>query len=423
MRRLLALVLFGITLPGPLLAQEQDQQQPIVRVTLSPESVSVGEAADMRVTVLVPTWFASPPVFPTFEIANAITRLPPDSSFPTSERVGGETWSGIVRDYRLYPLLAATFRIGNQAVHIRYANPGGQPLSAQITIPDIVLRATVPPGAENLQPFIAGRELRLSQEISGDTSSLQIGDALVVLYTAELDGMPAMFLPPLAPSLDLEGVSVYADTPVLDDGTPSRRSEKLTLVFKSGGEFTVPGIALDWWNTTSGEVDTSSVAAMVLSVNGPIASTNEATKRSATNWLFVLASVAAVLAAALLARRTVPALTNRLRTATQAHRQSEKYAFNELREALREGRPRAVYHAMLHWLERLETGMDARRFATVYGTGELVAAVDQMVVATYSDPDLTPNLKDLRAELTAARSNWRKTRVGEARFALPNLNP
>ena len=292
MRRLLALVLINIAFPGTLLAQEQEQQQPIVRVTLSPESVSVGEATDMRVTVLVPTWFANPPVFPTFEIANAITRLPPDSSFPMSERVGGDTWSGIVRDYRVYPLLDATYRISNQVVQIRYANPGGQPLSAEITIPDIVLRATVPAGAETLQPYLTGRELKLARELAGDVSSLQTGDAVVVVYTAELDGMPVMFLPPLAPTLDLEGVSIYAGMPVLEEGPPARRSEKLTLVFESGGEFSLPGIRLDWWNTATGALDTSAVPPVQLSVSGAVAGPTAGHGPStgpATNWQFVLA--------------------------------------------------------------------------------------------------------------------------------------
>ena len=427
MRRLLAFILINITLPGTLLAQEQ--QQPIVRVTLSPESVSVGEATDMRVTVLVPTWFASPPVFPTFEIANAITRLPPDSSFPMSERVGGDTWSGIVRDYRVYPLLGATYRISDQSVQIRYANPGGQPLSAEITIPDIVLRATVPAGAENLQPYLAGRELKLSHEIEGDIASLQTGDAVVVVYTAELDGMPVIFLPRLAPlprTLDLEGVSIYADTPVLEEGPPARRSEKLTLVFESGGEFTLPGIRLDWWNTATGELDTSAAPPVQLSVAGAVAGPtagHDPSTRPATNWQLVLASLAAVLVAVFLARRAIRLLNSHLRTAIQARRQSEKYAFNELRGTLREGSPSAIYHAMLHWLERLETGMDARRFTTVYGTDELIVATDQLAAATYSDSDLTPNLSGLHAELVAARSNWRKTQSRDARLALPHLNP
>jgi hypothetical protein len=145
--------------------------------------------------------------------------------------------------------------------------------------------------------------------------------------------------------------------------------------------------------------------------------------RPATNWQFDLASLAAVLVAVFLARRAIPLLNSHLRTAIQARRQSEKYAFNELRRTLREGSPSAIYHAMLHWLERLETGMDARRFITDYGTDKLIVATDQLAAAAYSDSDLTPNLSGLHAELVAARSNWRKTRSRDVRLALPHLNP
>jgi hypothetical protein len=406
-------------LPSVVLAQDQ----PIVRITLSPESVSVGEAVNMRVTVLVPTWFASPPVFPSFEIANAITRLPADSSYPTSERVGNATWSGIVRDYQIYPLLGATYRIGGQSVRISYANPGGQPSLADITIPDIVLRATVPTGAENLQPYLAGRELQLRQEIEGDVTALQRGDAVVVTYTAELDGLPAMFLPQLAPRVELEGVSIYADTPVVEDGTPARRREKLTLVFESGGKFTLPAVGLDWWNTAAGRLERASVAAVLFSVAGPTATgTSMGTTHQlpAGGWLVV---VFAALLAAGLTRRRLPALTSRLRAALQARRQSEQYAFKKLRGTMRHGDPKSVYHAMLYWLERLETGLDVRAFTVSYGTDELSAAVNQLTRATYSNSAAQADLSGLYAELAAARRRWRKTRSPATGAALPSLNP
>jgi hypothetical protein len=419
-RRPIALVLMVLVmLPSVALAQDQ----PIVRVTLSPESVSVGHAADMRVTVLVPTWFASPPVFPSFEIANAITRLPADSSYPTSERVGNSTWSGIVRDYRIYPLLGATYRISGQSVLISYANPGGQPSLAEITIPDIVLRATVPTGAEHLQPYLAGRELQLSQEIEGDVAALQRGDAIVVTYTAVLDGLPAMFLPRLAPHVELEGVSIYADTPVVEDVTPARRREKLTLVFESGGEFTLPAVGLDWWNTAAGRLERASVAAVLFSVAGP---TTTGASMGTTNHLpagWWLTAVFAALLAAVLTRRRLPALTSRLRAALHARRQSEPHAFKDLRGTIRHGDPKTVYHAMLHWLERIETGLDLRRFTVSYGTDELSAAVYQLTRATYSNSAAQPDLRGLYAELAAARRRWQDTRSPATGAVLPNLNP
>ena len=99
-----------------LAATASAQDQPIVRITLTPEEVNVGEAAEMQVTVFVPTWFAKPPVFPTFEVANAVTRLPPDSSYPMSQRIGRDTWSGIVRNYKIYPLSASVFELGGNSL-------------------------------------------------------------------------------------------------------------------------------------------------------------------------------------------------------------------------------------------------------------------------------------------------------------------
>ena len=67
MMRILPLVMITLAISGEALAQEQ----PIVRVQVTPNSASVGEAAELTVTVLVPTWFTRPPVYPSFELANA----------------------------------------------------------------------------------------------------------------------------------------------------------------------------------------------------------------------------------------------------------------------------------------------------------------------------------------------------------------
>ena len=142
--RLAVLALLLLVSGGSAIARD-----PIVRLQLTPESVAVGESAQMQVTVLVPTWFSEPPVYPSFELANSIVRLPPDSSYPTSERVSGETWSGIVRNYRVYPLISGRFRLGGQGIRVNYANPGSDPIRADVPLPEATLSAKVPPGAEN----------------------------------------------------------------------------------------------------------------------------------------------------------------------------------------------------------------------------------------------------------------------------------
>jgi len=116
------------------------QERPIVRATMTPEVVAVGETAELIVTVLVPTWFTRPPVYPSFELANAITRQPADNSYPIRERVGSDSWSGIVRSYEVYPLLGATYRLSGQSMSIAFANPGNDPVIMDVELPEITFR-------------------------------------------------------------------------------------------------------------------------------------------------------------------------------------------------------------------------------------------------------------------------------------------
>jgi hypothetical protein len=399
------------------------QEQPIVRVEVTPETVNVGEPASLRVTVLVPTWFTRPPVYPGFELSNAITRLPPDSSFPTSQRIGNETWSGIVRDYQVYPLLGASYRISGEVISVTYANPGSSPLTSDVDVPDIVFRGEVPTGAAQLDPYLAGSDLTLSRDVDGDLSDLAAGDAIVLRYTAELDGLPAIFLPPLAPELQFDGVSVYADGPKVEDGAVARRSEKLTLVFDAGGEFTVPDVELSFWNTESESVEVVTAAGFSISVAGPAVvppDTDVATERSWPNFVALLIVAIATL---LVLRRWLPLVVRHYRDAAVRRRQSEPYAFEQLKKALASKQPEFAYHALLAWLQRLQPGMDARSFARAYGDASLLAAIDALSGRLYKDTADRVELRSLRRKLAKARELFLQPRSASVSPSLPPLNP
>lgn len=419
MKRLLLFVVVTCGFVADVCAQEQ----PVVRVEVAPETVNVGEPANMRVTVLVPTWFTRPPVYPGFELSNAITRLPPDSSFPTSERIGKETWAGIVRDYRVYPLLGASYRISEQVITVTYANPGSSPVTVDVDVPAIVFRGQVPTGAGQLNPYLAGRRLTLSRDIDGDLSELEAGDALVLRYTAELDGLPAIFLPPLAPELQFDGVSVYADAPKVEDDTIARRSEKLTLVFDAGGEFSVPDVELSFWNTESKLVESVTAEGFAISVAGPSVVppvTDAATER---RWPQILALLLTALAMLLVLRRWVPMVARYYRDAAVRRRQTERHAFTQLEKAIASERPESAYHALLTWLERLQPGMDARSFARAYGDASLLAAIDALSARIYNDAAERIELRSLRSKLAKARKLFLQPRPASGLPSLPPLNP
>ena len=419
MKRLLIFVIIASGFGAGVQAQEQ----PIVRVAVTPETVNVGESAQVRVTVLVPTWFTRPPVYPGFELANTITRLPPDSSFSIIERIDRETWAGIVRNYRVYPMLGASYRISGQVITVTYANPGSSPITVDVAVPEIVFRGQVPAGAESLEPYLAGRQLSFSREIEGDVSELEAGDALVVRYTAELDGLPAIFLPPLAPELQFDGVSVYADAPKVEDNEVARRSEKLTLVFDAGGEFSVPDVELSFWNTESGSVERVVAEGFAVAVAGAPVVPSTADVASERRWPQIVALLVIALVVLFAVRYWAPMLVRYYRDVAERRRNTERHAFTQLEKAIASQRPEAAYHALLAWLERLQPGMDARSFARAYGNASLLASVDALSVRIYNDVAALIDMGLLRAGLATARRLFLRQRSPPGQPSLPPLNP
>ena len=399
------------------------QEQPVVRVEVTPETVIVGESAQVTVTVLVPTWFTRPSVYPAFELANAKTRLPPDSSYPIRERIGNDSWSGIVRSYEIYPLLGATYRLSGQSLRVTYANPGSDPVITNVEIPEIVIRGQVPQGAESLDPYIAGSNLQLRLDIEGALEDLEAGDALVLEYVAELNGLPAIFIPPLAPDLQLIGVSVYADAPDVKEGTPARRSEKITLVLDAGGEFNIPERELKYWNTDSKSIETVVAEGLTFSVAGPpvptaMGDTSSARQTGRLVWL-----LAGSIVLFFVLWRSVPAIIARYRIAAAERKQTEAHAFAQLSKALKSNDGEATYRAMLQWIGRLEPGMNARTFASGYGDESLCAAVDTLSAGIYGNGERAVDLRRVRGNLKAARKRYLQRGRQQAAQSPPPLNP
>jgi hypothetical protein len=406
-----------------LVATASAQEQPIVHITMTPEEVNVGEAADMQVTVLVPTWFARPPVYPSFEVANALVRLPPDSSYPISQRVGRDTWSGIVRNYKVYPLAASEYRLGGNVVKVSAANPGSDPLVSDVTVPEVSLKAIVPAGAEGLDPYIAGTSLMLTRDIDGDLDALEAGDAVVIRTIAELDGLPAMFLPPLSPEFAFDGVSIYADEPVVEDGDVARRTETVTLIFESGGEFVVPAIELEWWDTISNGIATAIVPEVPISVSGPTIEPVGDEAIPETSWRDLVTQILGLVVAALAGWRILHRLRIRAKKAAARHRESESYAFQQLAKACGSGDTKRTHHEMLAWLKRIAWHGNARSFARVYGNEKLLDSIDALSDHVYHDVGAVIDLVALLDGLKRARQNWRTDRNGGSLSALPPLNP
>ena len=275
---------FGIL--ALVLAATGARAQPAPQLTIEmPEGeVIVGQPVTLRLKLLVPTWMPKPPVWPNFEVPSLLVRLPERATTAISESIEGETWSGVSRTYRLYPLEVGGYEIPAQKMRISYADPGKpDPISAELTIDAIRFDAVLPAGAKGLNPPVVAEGLSLEQSIEGGVQ-MMTGDAVTRIVTASIQGTTPILLPGLMPDLmqnpgsdpssDPAPLRAYPKEPVLseteENGVLSGSlTQSTTYVAQAGGNVELAPITLNWFNLQSGTVETAELGGLSLVITAP----------------------------------------------------------------------------------------------------------------------------------------------------------
>ncbi|MEM8491028.1 MAG: hypothetical protein AAF756_09380 [Pseudomonadota bacterium] len=401
------------------------QTGPFVETSIEPDQVMVGEAATLSLALYVPTWFPSPPDFPSFELPNAITRVPANSARPTSKRIGRETWSGITRKYTIYPMLPGDYRLDQQTIKLTFANPGKDPREAVIQTDEISFRAAVPEPAQGLTPYLAGTRLVLERSIDGDSNrgldALEIGDALSLTYSVELDGMPALFLPELLKPSKTPGISAYPGIPqTSEEGAMSRRIETITYIVNAGGTYVLPGAVLSWWNTASQTIEQATVPDLKISVAGP---TLEESEPALFDYRYGLAALIIGALAVFFLRRSAFDLIEQIQQQRQLYRESERYHWRLLNGALKSNDHSRCYEALLHWVERTPSASGLEDLLRQHADDETRIEVENLRRRLYAGGDDSVDLAKLRLGLARARLRLPGIQVERGVAALPELNP
>lgn len=409
--------------PATAAADTDVATAPRLRVDF-PESETIpGQFLTLRLTVLVPTFMPTPPVWPGFEAPNLLVRVPEGGTSPISERIDGATWSGVSRRYLIAPMVPGEFGIAPQDIVVTRADPdAANPSRSVLSTGPLAFSGVVPAGAETLDPFVAAKDVALTQEITGNPDAMVPGDSVTRSVTVTVTGLSPMFLPALLDPVALPGVAAYPDAPQLDE-TADRgvvtgtRRESITYVAESGGGGTLPAVTLDWFDIDTGETVTATVAPVMIAVDGPPAriADPEARRRVVARLAVGLALVALL---GWVLRRAIPPLRARAAERRAAHRLSEAYAWRTLEQVLAQRDHGALHPALDTWSARVR-GSDPRRDAAVQ------AALIDLGRARYGAPDAQQARQgdpwqDLATGLRAAR---RRGTVRARGSALPPLNP
>ncbi|HMR54714.1 MAG TPA: hypothetical protein PKA33_20585 [Amaricoccus sp.] len=348
MIRALALLL-ALSLPAAA------QETPTISVDLEPDGpVTVGTPVSIAITVLVPTYMPAPPAWPDLQIADAVTRLHGRATQPVTRRIGNASWSGLTRTYEIIPQRAAGYDLADATMTVIWAGADNSPQSATLPVPDIAFAATIPAGARNLDPFVAASTLTVTAKVEGLLATLKPGDALTLTLTTTASGPPAMLLPPLAERIETPaGLRAYPKQPTLTDtpgergGPPSAtRVETITYVIEAPGNYVLPAISLDWWNTGSRSVASATTEAVTFEVAVPPgwqAAASGDRHRHRTLWIAASLAVLTIIAGGLI-------LWRRWKAKQHEGPPTERRVYRDLRRAVREKPPGTLRTKVLDWM-------------------------------------------------------------------------
>ncbi|MBY6211929.1 BatD family protein [Microbulbifer agarilyticus] len=400
--------------PSDLTSNQQVDNKPIVQSALSQSDIAPGQAVTFRVTVLVPTWLSRPIEFPQFDSPNLSVTQPEKSTVSTSQTINGKTWSGVTREYQVVPLTPGTFQLPLSSLEVHYRSPqNDRDIVTNVPLPAQTLTVTAPKGAEDLRPYIAARDLTLTQKIDGEPDKLRPGDSFSRTVTATIQGSTVMFIPLLQNQTNVDGIAAYPDTPQAidhsdfrDSGT-GKRTEKVTFVAEAPTRGELPAITLRWYDLDDGSIQTASVDALKIRVKGA----SVVRSFSLAQWLLVLALTGLAL---WLGKRWLPALAQHVRTRYLDYREASG---QEVLARLRKAAKKRDYTSALVAAVELEHTQD-------YITSDIPAALLALGRARYGDTAATETDMHLWQRFELAIDAYAAQRSASTRKKdLPPLNP
>ncbi|MBK0326373.1 BatD family protein [Rhodobacteraceae bacterium F11138] len=399
------------------------RQDPKVTAELEATDTVVGQPLILRITILVPTWMPKAPVFPNIEMPGLLVRLPQRAGGPVSETIDGETWSGVQNAYRLYPLREGEFTLPGGKIELSYADPGQPaPIAYSVALPPISFAATLPEGARDLSPLILAQDFTLTQSLEGETD-LTAGDAVTRTVTANIQGTTAVMIPRLIPDPVTDVLRAYPKDPVVNE-TEDRgdlsgdRVETVSYVAQENGTALLPEITFDWYNLTSGKVETARLAATPVTVTGSATATTPPVTAK-TLALLAACIVVAALIAWLVLRYLRPRMGAYLAQLRRDREASEPAARRRVLRALRDRNLSATLLTLSHWLRFFPD-------ASTEQQAQMRDALARLGAARYGTaPDAAPELwTDATRAFCELRSQLKnQTRRQQTSGCLPPLNP
>lgn len=197
-------------------------------------------------------------------------------------RLGDQAYLVLEKKLALFPQQSGQLRLEPVLGEVRLAPQSSSifdPFQTRgeikrVQSPELVLEVTGIDPAFSDQHWLPARELRLHDFWQGDLTKLVAGEPITRTLTLVVDGLTAAQLPTFSQS-DVDGIRQYPDQPVLSDqrsetGIVGELQQKVALIPTAGGSYTLPEIAIPWWNVTTEQLEVARIPSRTINVAGSV---------------------------------------------------------------------------------------------------------------------------------------------------------
>jgi len=299
----------------------------------------------------------------------------------------------------------------------------------------------------NQAPIVDGQQwfpadnVSIDSDWSGDISSLKVGEPITRTITVSAIGQQASAIPPLRLESLSDGLKSYKDQPRLDTGKSSQgfvatRIESEAIVANKAGQFEVPAVTIDWWNTKTKQWQTSTLEKQTLVVSGiaiaasdqsisagvvnpvAISNTNDDTQPNRLWQLLsgVLLTIVLIQFYFLMRRPATKSNT----VVDENKSTSEREAWATLQASIKSDNSRAIRHSIITWgravldVDHQVSLQSIAKLDKSNALSELFNALDQHLYQGKNKPDsleIDKALKELRARVKKSNNEKPNTKL------------
>ncbi len=386
-------------------AWPQSTTPELVQISLAPKTpdpVWVGQRVSIIVEVLSPTFFAGPTNFTLPDIAGAVFYKPQERALVSSKTIDGKTYSVQRHEFSFYPQRAGDFEIPPFKVRFGIAGkPGEEATEHSEQTTALKISSKMPPGAEHLSVLISTSNLKVDESWNPQASgTVTVGDAFKRTITFRAPDMPGMVFPTIN-FPEVEGLKLYQSRATVNDkidrgSLTGERIEGITYLCEKPGSYSLPAIAIPWWNLNKKQMQKIILPAVSFEVEPGNSSTSLADKTQNSVSLFprkavtVLSAFALIFAAVLFHFKN--SILQQLTDWQTRRKESERAYFKKINEATS---PARTLNAITAWLAHSEPNRETLSLHSF--------------ASEQNDPELTAQLEALQAAVVSQNSQWEST--------------